>query len=82
MNQNTVNELTNYGQHALPEFLTVKDIQKYLNVSVSKAYQLSHRKDFPVCRIGGSIRIPRNAFYRWVEEKSTIPEHLLLTPLS
>ena len=78
----TTNRISDPGQNSLPEYLTVKDVQKYLNISVSKAYQLSHRKDFPVCRIGGTIRIPRNAFFCWVEEKSKIPEHLLFVPLS
>lgn len=67
MNENT--KLTN-------EYLTIKDIQSYLNVSQAQAYQLSHRKDFPVCRFGGSIRIPRTAFLRWVELHTQMPENL------
>ena len=50
------------------EYLTVGDIGRYLNVSQSKAYELTHRKDFPVCRFGGSVRIPRQAFLLWVEK--------------
>ena len=41
------------------QYLTVANVGRYLNISQSKAYELAHRKDFPVCRFGGSIRIPR-----------------------
>ena len=44
------------------QYLTVANVGRYLNISQSKAYELAHRKDFPVCRFGGSIRIPREAF--------------------
>lgn len=46
------------------QYLTVANVGRYLNISQSKAYELAHRKDFPVCRFGGSIRIPREAYLR------------------
>lgn len=55
------------------EYLTVADIKKYLNISQAAAYQLVHRKDFPVFRVGGSIRIPRQAFLVWVDLRTHIP---------
>lgn len=54
-------------------FLTVDEIRRYLNLSQSKAYELTHRKDFPVCRFGGSIRIPRDAFLAWVQTMTRYP---------
>lgn len=54
-------------------FLTVDEIRRYLNLSQSKAYELTHRKDFPVCRFGGSIRIPRDAFLAWVQKMTCYP---------
>ncbi|WP_418738266.1 helix-turn-helix domain-containing protein [Dysosmobacter sp.] len=48
-----------------------------MNISQSKAYELAHRKDFPVCRFGGSIRIPREAFLSWVEQHTCIPNGLI-----
>ena len=57
-------------------FMTITDVKVYLNISLSAAYQLSRRKDFPVCRIGGSIRIPRDAFLCWVESRTYIPTNL------
>lgn len=58
------------------EYLTVAEVKTYLNISQAAAYQLAHRKDFPVCRIGGSIRIPRQAFLAWVEHHTHIPDAL------
>lgn len=58
------------------QFLTIRDIQEYLNISKSAAYELTHRKDFPTCRIGGSVRIPRQAFLSWVEMNTSIPPQL------
>lgn len=57
-------------------FMTVAEVQKFLNISQSAAYQLSRRKDFPVCRFGGNIRIPRDAFMAWVNARTYIPTAL------
>ena len=59
------------------EYLTVSDVQHWLGISQTSAYELTHRKDFPVCRFGGTIRIPRKAFLAWVESKTHIPDDLL-----
>lgn len=58
------------------EYLTVADVKGYLNISQAAAYELTHRTDFPVCRFGGSIRIPRDAFLAWVDSKTHIPADL------
>lgn len=58
------------------EYLTVADVQHWLNISQAAAYELTHRKDFPVSRFGGSIRIPRETFLAWVELKTHIPSDL------
>lgn len=57
-------------------YLTISDVKHYLNISQSAAYELSHRKDFPVCRFGSCIRIPRDAFLAWVESRTYIPSTL------
>ena len=36
------------------DYLTISEVKDYLNISQSKAYELAHRKDFPICRFGGS----------------------------
>ena len=58
------------------EYLTVAEVRHYLGISQAAAYELTHRRDFPVCRFGGSIRIPRQAFFAWVEWKTHIPDEL------
>lgn len=55
------------------EYLTVSDIQRWLNISQGAAYGLAHRKDFPVCRLGGAIRIPRTPFLAWVAANTSNP---------
>ena len=58
------------------EYLTVKDVKDYLNISQSKAYELVHRKDFPVCRFGACTRIPRELFLAWIELHTKVPADL------
>lgn len=60
----------------LPDYLTVQDMRKYLKLSQSAAYSLIHRQDFPICRFGSSIRIPREPFLAWVEANTHIPDGL------
>ncbi len=57
-------------------YLTVADVSRYLNISRSKAYELTHRKDFPVCRFGGVIRVPDDLFLQWVEKHTCNPTNL------
>jgi excisionase family DNA binding protein len=57
-------------------YLTVKDVREYLRISQSAAYSLTHSKDFPVCRMGGTIRIPREPFLAWVNRHTHIPTYL------
>ena len=58
------------------EYLTVTDVQEWLNISKASAYELTHRADFPVCRFGSIIRIPRDAFLAWIVSKTYIPDEL------
>ena len=58
------------------DFLTVSEIKDYLKISQSMAYELTHDKSFPVCRVGGSIRVPRDAFFAWVDQRTSIPGSL------
>jgi excisionase family DNA binding protein len=47
-----------------PELLTVRELAGYLRVTTRTAYQLIHDNKVPSVRIGGSIRIPREALIR------------------
>ncbi len=57
-------------------YMTVADVKDFLNISQSEAYNLVHRKDFPICRFGSCIRVPRDAFLAWVEQHTRIPSSL------
>lgn len=58
------------------DFLTVAEVKDYLKISQAAAYSLTRRKDFPVARFGGSIRIPKTAFLAWVDSMTSMPEEL------
>lgn len=49
--------------------LTVEEMQKFLNISRPKAYQLIHQPGFPVLRLGRVVRIPKNQLIQWVEKQ-------------
>ena len=55
------------------QYLTIAEVKNYLNISQSKAYELAHRKDFPACRFGGAMRIPREPVLAWIEQKTYLP---------
>ena len=54
-------------------YRTLADVKNYLNISQTAAYALTRRKDFPVCRLGSIIRVPRVAFLDWVEARTSLP---------
>ena len=54
----------------LPLFLNAETVAKLLGISPSSGYELMHRKDFPVLRIGNRMVVPKERFREWVEEKA------------
>lgn len=52
---------------ALPLVMTVEELRRAMNISRVKAYELVHQKNFPVIRIGRSIRVIRDGFLRWLD---------------
>ena len=55
-------------------------LKSYLCISSTAAYELTHRKDFPVCRLGSSIRIPTQLFLAWVDKHTHVPADLAVKP--
>jgi excisionase family DNA binding protein len=55
----------------LPPVLTAQDIQIYLNISKSKAYDLFKEKGFPTMVIGGNKRVNKDDFLHWLENQKT-----------
>ena len=54
----------------LPLVLTMRHVQEVLGCAKDVAYRLPHVKGFPSVRIGKSIRVPRDAFLRWLNEQA------------
>ena len=53
----------------LPAVLTVEQVQNILGLSRPKTYKLVNTAGFPTIRIGRAIRVPREAFLRWMDER-------------
>lgn len=52
--------------------LRAVDVQAQLGMSRAKIYRLMQNKILPTVRIGGSVRVPRKALFKWIEE-NTLP---------
>lgn len=53
----------------LREIYTVKEIKEYLRIGQVAAYELIHRPDFPVVKIGRTYRIPKAGFLEWLNRQ-------------
>ena len=53
------------------KLLTVKDVQKILNIVEPKVYSIFNRQDFPKFQIGNKYFVPENEFYEYVNSKYT-----------
>lgn len=65
--ENTEQEVSDF-----PPVMTVKDVQKLLQIGQTRAYELFQIVEDPPphIRIGRSIRIPRDAFFEWLAKKA------------
>ena len=54
----------------LPLVLTMRHIQEITGLSKPKVYELAHTRGFPAVRFGRAIRVPRDAFLRWLDEQA------------
>lgn len=52
------------------ELLRAEEAATLLGLSRSKTYQLIASRVIPVFRIGRSVRVPRTALLRWIEEQT------------
>ncbi len=59
------------GPDTLPLMLNVPEAAKVARVSEATMYTLVHAEGFPVVRFGRAIRIPRDAFIRWLERQAS-----------
>ncbi|MBT2755894.1 helix-turn-helix domain-containing protein [Mesobacillus foraminis] len=51
----------------LPDVLEVKDIQHFLGIGRSQAYQLVKSNSFHAVKVGKRILVPKKAFLNWFE---------------
>jgi excisionase family DNA binding protein len=58
----------------LPAVLTLKHVQEVLGISRPKTYELAHTRGFPAVRFGRAIRVPREAFLRWLDQQAGVEE--------
>lgn len=54
----------------LPDVLTISQMAKFLQIGISKAYEMSHWAGFPAVRIGRQVRVPKRALLEWLEQQS------------
>ena len=54
----------------LPLVMTPEDIAKVLQISRNTAYEVVHRVDFPVFKIGKQYRVNREHFIEWTKKLS------------
>lgn len=52
--------------------MNAKDIQEYLGVSQSKAYDMMREKSFPTLKIGGRRLVKSVDFEKWLDEQKQI----------
>jgi excisionase family DNA binding protein len=56
----------------LPFHLSVGDIAAILGMSMNKAYELCHSKEFPCIKVGKrKMIIPKPAFINWLNNPKT-----------
>ena len=56
----------NYDE--LPLFLNAGMMVKVLGISPSSGYELMHKPDFPVLKIGNRLVVPKGKFVEWVSQ--------------
>jgi excisionase family DNA binding protein len=54
----------------LPLLLTMKHVQGITGLSKARTYDLAHSQGFPLVRFGRSMRVPKDAFLRWLNEQA------------
>lgn len=57
-----------YKNYEEPLFLNADRVSKVLGVSISTAYELMHKKDFPALPIGCRMVVPKKDFIAWVAQ--------------
>lgn len=51
------------------EIMTIKDMEQFLQVSRSKAYELIKTDGFPAYKVGNEFRILKSELIGWIKEQ-------------
>ena len=60
-----------YSNEQLPCMLNAKDVERYMRISRTQAYEQMHAEGFPLIRIGKRMLAPRDKFLQWVDNQTT-----------
>lgn len=63
------NERTNNNEDNEPIFYKPTDVTRLLHCSLPTAYNIMHRKDFPLIKVGNHLRVYKVAFEKWAMER-------------
>lgn len=50
----------------MDEILSINEVAKFLKISRSKAYALTHEKGFPKIKIGKCVRVKQKDLLKWL----------------
>ena len=67
-NNMKVSQFKDYSE--LPLFLNAEMVAKVLGVPPSSGYELMHKPEFPVLKIGSRMVVPKEKFIRRVEQNT------------
>lgn len=54
---------------SLPDVFQVKDLAVFLNIGLSKAYELIHQDSLETFRVGKAIRISKVGLLKWINRQ-------------
>lgn len=57
----------------MPEYLRARDVAKILGISITAAYALFHRVDFPATKFGRTYRVEQQALLGWLNANTNKP---------
>lgn len=52
-----------------PTVMTIQQMAEFLQIGVTKAYEMSHWVGFPAVHIGRQVRVPKKALLEWLEQQ-------------
>lgn len=55
-----------------PAVYNVPEIAALMDINLISAYELVKQDGFPAIRIGKRIVVPKEAFHKWLEQRSTV----------